>query len=718
MTGRQGVLVRRTGDQRRIELRAALGVFIVLVSVAPLSAQPGNPLGGTAETDGSTLQKLTAAFGSPPTLASWQGSNPCTGTWVGIGCTLVNGAQRVTSLNLNGMGLNGTLPDSLIQLTTLQIMNLSSNAIGGSLPSNWGWNNVFTQLQVITLDDNKLSGSLPSSYSNPNAFKSLIVLNMDRNNLSGSLPASWGSPGALPALRVLAAKSNSLEGALPAAWGNSSTALPSLTILSLDANKLSGPLPPSWATGWPSLSLLTLTDNSLDGTLPTEWGGAKAFPKLTIMALNSNNFSGSFPESWAANTAFPNMRNSGNGIVLQPGNDLLSGSVPLGTPYPVLRYEGGTSYTMCSAFPCRSLAPAPGPGMSAMAPAPMVLMPGASGGLPAPATAPALGGPAAAPAPGVGGASAGGQTIVATLDLVGQGLNPLSSKDSDALLGVISKIIAPHNATVSSVRLGQVQDLVAAAPAPGIQVQNTRRRQLLTTSRYLAEGGPGSQAQVLISTRPGASNSDVQSVVGTLATAASSGQLLYDLKAAGIPVDQVSLGAPAFRPTPPAGQPSPASGQPSGQPATVANAAAPSAPAASSGTGIGLGAIIGIVVGAVVALLIAALVAFFVARRRRAREDRKSLKPSPSVPAVPPPTSPQSPALVRGRSFEAGTKRPGVVGSSVTASAAPDTPKSGKTNVIPYSQYRKSRLDSIRNDLGLSGAGSPRPGAAPKGSHL
>ena len=88
-------------------------------------------------------------------------------------------------------------------------------------------------------------------------------------------------------------------------------------------------------------------------------------------------------------------------------------------------------------------------------------MPGASGGLPAPATAPAtapaLGGPAAAPAPGPAAAAGGGQTIVATLDLVGQGLNPLSSKDSDALLSVISKIIGPHNATVSSVRLGQVQ---------------------------------------------------------------------------------------------------------------------------------------------------------------------------------------------------------------------------------------------------------------------
>lgn len=35
---------------------------------------------------------------------------------------------------------------------------------------------------------------------------------------------------------------------------------------------------------------------------------------------------------------------------------------------------------------------------------------------------------------------------------------------------------------------------------------------------------------------------------------------------------------------------------------------------------------------------------------------------------------------------------------------------SGKTNVIPYSQYRKSRLDSIRNDLGLQGGTLLRAG--------
>ena len=139
------------------------GILIVSILVASLStasAQPGNPLGGTAETDGeqlicansshqiyarkkticshlimiyssdgivirrlsikssihvvehhvwnplmvacmhagSALQTLTVAFGNPPALASWQGSNPCGGTWAGITCALVNGAQRVTSL--------------------------------------------------------------------------------------------------------------------------------------------------------------------------------------------------------------------------------------------------------------------------------------------------------------------------------------------------------------------------------------------------------------------------------------------------------------------------------------------------------------------------------------------------------------------------------------------------------------------------------------------
>jgi hypothetical protein len=50
----------------------------------------------------------------------------------------------------------------------------------------------------------------------------------------------------------------------------------------------------------------------------------------------------------------------------------------------------------------------------------------------------------------------------------------------------------------------------------------------------LQQGAPqGSQAQVLIGTRPGASAQDVQSVTSSLQSAVSSGQLLHDLQAAG-----------------------------------------------------------------------------------------------------------------------------------------------------------------------------------------
>jgi hypothetical protein len=63
---------------------------------------------------------------------------------------------------------------------------MSNNAIAGSLPSNWGWNNVFTHLQIITLDYNRLSGSLPPSYSTRGCLTSLVALNLDHNNFTGA----------------------------------------------------------------------------------------------------------------------------------------------------------------------------------------------------------------------------------------------------------------------------------------------------------------------------------------------------------------------------------------------------------------------------------------------------------------------------------------------------------------------------------------------------
>ena len=66
--------------------------------------------------------------------------------------------------------------------------NLSSNAISGSLPGNWGWADTFPLLEVLTLDGNRLTGSLPPGYGTAGAFKALLVLNLDHNRLWGARP--------------------------------------------------------------------------------------------------------------------------------------------------------------------------------------------------------------------------------------------------------------------------------------------------------------------------------------------------------------------------------------------------------------------------------------------------------------------------------------------------------------------------------------------------
>lgn len=63
--------------------------------------------------------------------------------------------------------------------------NLSQNAIGGSLPPEWGWERSFIQLVTLTLDGNRLSGQLPETYGRPGAWEALQALVVDNNQLTG-----------------------------------------------------------------------------------------------------------------------------------------------------------------------------------------------------------------------------------------------------------------------------------------------------------------------------------------------------------------------------------------------------------------------------------------------------------------------------------------------------------------------------------------------------
>ena len=102
---------------------------------------PPRPISGCAPTDNAgdcaVLLAAYAAWGNQP--ASWAagiaaGSSYC--SWDVSSVTCTNG--RVTSLNVYGKQLSGTIPAALGGLTSLQSLSLFNNTLSGTIPAALG----------------------------------------------------------------------------------------------------------------------------------------------------------------------------------------------------------------------------------------------------------------------------------------------------------------------------------------------------------------------------------------------------------------------------------------------------------------------------------------------------------------------------------------------------------------------------------------------------
>ena len=202
-----------------------------------------------------------------PTLAgtatlNW-GANTALTSWNGITVGSLDGIQRVTELDMDGQGLNGTIPAQLGELTGLRELRLA-----------WG---------------NQLTGSIPAELGR---LTSLTFLNLAANHLSGSIPPELGSIGPQLTHLVLSAPQPlpdgvGLTGSIPAQLGN----LSGLTSLYLDGNRLTGSIPPRLGRLL-KLSWLNLTRNQLTGAIPTQLG---ELTNLTNLRLEDNQLSGPIP---------------------------------------------------------------------------------------------------------------------------------------------------------------------------------------------------------------------------------------------------------------------------------------------------------------------------------------------------------------------------------------------------------------------------------------
>ena len=103
-------------------------------------------------------------------------------TFAGVLC---DESGNVTTIDLSGHALSGTLPESLSKLSTLSRLDLSSNAVNGTLPDALC---ELRSIQYLSLYDNSLSGTLPACLSN---LTTLTFLAMSNNFLSGVITSSF-----------------------------------------------------------------------------------------------------------------------------------------------------------------------------------------------------------------------------------------------------------------------------------------------------------------------------------------------------------------------------------------------------------------------------------------------------------------------------------------------------------------------------------------------
>ncbi|KAG5071016.1 hypothetical protein AAZX31_03G030800 [Glycine max] len=171
----------------------------------------------------------------------------------------IGNLDLLSRLNLSRNQITGNLPELMVNCIKLLTLDISHNHLAGHLPS---W--IFRMgLQSVSLSGNSFSESnYPSLTSIPVSFHGLQVLDLSSNAFFGQLPSGVGG---LSSLQVLNLSTNNISGSIPVSIGE----LKSLCILDLSNNKLNGSIP-SEVEGAISLSEMRLQKNFLGGRIPTQ----------------------------------------------------------------------------------------------------------------------------------------------------------------------------------------------------------------------------------------------------------------------------------------------------------------------------------------------------------------------------------------------------------------------------------------------------------------
>jgi Leucine-rich repeat (LRR) protein len=239
-------------------------------------------------------------------------------------------------LQLDMVGLAGTMPAALANLTALEMLSLRSSSdslIGPVSVGDW------PALQHIDLSFNSLTGILPSRPS----WTQLVHYEMSGNRFTGGLPADIGvwtslvrlvvqdqvlmgggttiptEIGQCTKLQALQLQNNAHTGPIPSELAQCTE----LQTLLLVQNALTGPIPSELST-ISTLKELSILSTNITGSIPT----AAMWTDLELLDLSNNHLSGTLPVSIGLWTNLVSFRVSGNRLNSSLDN-LLSASLPL-----------------------------------------------------------------------------------------------------------------------------------------------------------------------------------------------------------------------------------------------------------------------------------------------------------------------------------------------------------------------------------------------------
>ncbi|VYS62570.1 unnamed protein product [Arabidopsis thaliana] len=263
------------------------------------------------------VQEFDPSANGDTDIEKWRNNTDCC-SWDGVSCDPKTGVVVVLDLEFNG--LNGPLRSnsSLFRLQHLQILDLGSNNIWGTLPDSIG---NLKYLRVLSFKDCHLYGKIPSSLGSlfylgslllpHNDFtseptdsvgnlnqltdfqlmllnlSSLIWIDLGSNQFRGMLPSNMSS---LSKLKNFDISNNSFSGTIP----SSLFMLPSLVELDLRRNHFSGPLEIGNISSQSKLQVLHLGRNNFNGPIPSSLG---SLSYLTHLDLSYNEFTSEPPDS-------------------------------------------------------------------------------------------------------------------------------------------------------------------------------------------------------------------------------------------------------------------------------------------------------------------------------------------------------------------------------------------------------------------------------------